>query len=373
MKRVGIITFHAAYNYGSMLQAYALQQTLLNLGYDAEIINMRTERQKAQYRHFVSIKDNPNLRSIIKSLAYLPFKNGMESKALKFESFMRNYMKLSPEVNEESIKSLKEYGSYISGSDQIWNPNCGDFSWNYLLDFTPNGANRISYAASMGPSPSSVLTRLDGGGIDKYVKLLKRYSHISVREEGTKKVVGQLLPGAKPIVTIDPTLLLEGKQWNEMVNGEPLVKGKYIFFYNPIYVPATYKAARKLSRATGLKVITSNVAKINALVKYPEFKLRLDAGPLEFLNLIKNAECVIGHSFHLMVFSILFQKKFISINGLNDSRIGNLLKLTSLTGCATNKDRTIMDVYQQKQDFSKADDALKLERERSLDYLKNNL
>lgn len=49
MKSVGIITFHASHNYGSMLQAYALQQVVKNLGYDCEIINFRTKRQKDLY------------------------------------------------------------------------------------------------------------------------------------------------------------------------------------------------------------------------------------------------------------------------------------------------------------------------------------
>ena len=49
-KKVGIITFHASHNYGSMLQAYALQQTILAIGLDCEIINFRTLRQKEIFR-----------------------------------------------------------------------------------------------------------------------------------------------------------------------------------------------------------------------------------------------------------------------------------------------------------------------------------
>ena len=50
MKSVGILTFHASHNYGSMLQAYALQQTVLDMGYKCEIINFRPERQKQMFR-----------------------------------------------------------------------------------------------------------------------------------------------------------------------------------------------------------------------------------------------------------------------------------------------------------------------------------
>lgn len=48
--KVGILTFHASHNYGSMLQAYALQQTVLKLGHECEIINLRTAVQKSMYK-----------------------------------------------------------------------------------------------------------------------------------------------------------------------------------------------------------------------------------------------------------------------------------------------------------------------------------
>ena len=39
MKKVGLITLHRWYNYGSMLQAYASNYLLNSMGYDCELID----------------------------------------------------------------------------------------------------------------------------------------------------------------------------------------------------------------------------------------------------------------------------------------------------------------------------------------------
>lgn len=49
---IGIMTFHAAHNFGSVLQAFATQQTLDRLGYKNEIINYRLINQIEFYNHF---------------------------------------------------------------------------------------------------------------------------------------------------------------------------------------------------------------------------------------------------------------------------------------------------------------------------------
>lgn len=49
--RIGTITFHCAYNFGSALQAYALKEYLTNLGHDVHIIDYRSDDFR-QYRIF---------------------------------------------------------------------------------------------------------------------------------------------------------------------------------------------------------------------------------------------------------------------------------------------------------------------------------
>ena len=47
--KVGLITYHSAYNFGSVLQAYATQKIITKLGHRVEIINYRMPSQKNYY------------------------------------------------------------------------------------------------------------------------------------------------------------------------------------------------------------------------------------------------------------------------------------------------------------------------------------
>ena len=373
MKSIGIITFHAAHNYGSLLQNYALQQVLLKLGFNSETINLRTPQQKEQYSPFTPFFKLIDKKRIILTIAYLPFKRTLLKKKDLFEEFLNSNLILSNEVaSNGEIQKLPMYDAYISGSDQIWNISARDFQWSYFLDFVKSGIPKIAYAASMGTYPESVF-QLEHLIQDKIKQLVSQYTWISVREEKTAKVIDQILGEKKCSVLVDPTLLLSAEEWNLHISNAPLVKGEYIFLYNPYYLPDVYKQAKELSKITGLKVVVSNI-NIKSLLHSPEFVRKLDVGPWEFLNLIKNARYVIGRSFHLLVFSILFKKSFIAVNGMGDSRLNNLLVLTRLQKCVTGEYR-LEEVLTFLKDINYEDafKALENERIRSFNFLQTAL
>ena len=83
------ITYHASHNYGSMLQAYALQQTLLGLGYSNRIINLRTTRQKEMYSRPWD-RFPCSLRDFLIEAKHLPFRNALQKKHDLFEEFIKN-------------------------------------------------------------------------------------------------------------------------------------------------------------------------------------------------------------------------------------------------------------------------------------------
>ena len=64
MKKIGIITFHRAKNYGAVLQAYALQHTLEQLGSDCEIVDYKCENIDNGYKPFQFSKTDP-IKSIL--------------------------------------------------------------------------------------------------------------------------------------------------------------------------------------------------------------------------------------------------------------------------------------------------------------------
>lgn len=151
MKKVGIITFHASHNYGSMLQAYALQQTVLRLGCECEIINLRTQLQRKIYSPFFMYK---GWAKKLKALRYPRLAIEDIKKHQKFEQFLHEKYILSPHTytTAEELKNANlDYDCYISGSDQIWNTSCADFLTSYFFDFVKHG-KRIAYAPVWGHS-----------------------------------------------------------------------------------------------------------------------------------------------------------------------------------------------------------------------------
>jgi hypothetical protein len=323
--KTGIITFHASHNYGSMLQAYALQQTVLSLGHECEIINFRTLRQKTFYRPFY--RQNL-LRSKVKALLYPRLAINDKRKWRLFERFMKeNYHLTAAEY--ATFDQLRDaqlgYDAIICGSDQIWNTTCFDHDPAFFLGFTDN-AKKIAYAPSMGPVPESAIEhRFDNDIRDA----LESFSHISVRESATADRI-EAITAKRPPVVLDPTLLLTPDEWDALVPAKRTHPKDYIFFYSPSYDDSALEATIKLAEQWGIDIIVSqsNISKHRRRNKRIKFKTAI--GPVEFLSLIKNAQLVMGTSFHAVVFSILFARPFYAVGGMEDARISTLLSATGL-------------------------------------------
>ncbi len=362
MKKVGIITFHAAHNYGSNLQAYSLQKTINRMGCNCEIINFRTERQKDQYRPLTKRK---GLKYLIKNTYFLLNYKSRKQKYNNFESFINSKLHVSEKEYSslnELIKSPPVYDYYISGSDQIWNTIPNDADDAYFLPFVKEG-KRISYAPSFG----------QWGNIkhkDKIAKYLKEYDILSVREEFGKDLVLELTGRDVPIIP-DPTLLTTKQDWQSLI-ATPIINNEYIFFYTLFATKEMIDIVKKISHFMGLPVVISNIS--NQYEIFSGFKKVRNAGPLEFLNLLYHAKFVCATSFHGTVFSIILHKPFFAINGLKDNRINTLLKTTELTHRAITK-QDLYDKLDNAMDinFEKSDDKLSSFRKKGEEFLRNAL
>lgn len=371
-KNIGIITFHASYNYGSMLQAYALQQSLLKMGHECEVINFRTKRQREFYKPLF-LKGNLFNR-VKRSIMYLPYLKSLQKRQNLFESYLKDEIKLSAreyESEEQLAAANLPYGYFISGGDQIWNPSCFDFDWAYFLSFVKSG-KKIAYAPSMGPDsaicfPEKIVARMK--------PLLMGYDHISVREPQGSQHIQTII--SKNIETVlDPVFLLPPEFWAEKAGNTPLIKGEYIYVYSPNPNAEVFNYAKKLSKQLNCKIIVSqifNSTKENLKIRYSPIKYFLEVGPKEFLNLCKYATCIVGGSFHLIAFSLLLHKPFFTAGGENDDRISNILKLTGME--LRNINRYVVSDIKQifSIDFDKIDGMLLKERDRSWNYLINSL
>lgn len=321
---IGIITFHASFNYGSMLQAYALQTYLMRLGHKVEIVNLRTKRQKAGYPKPLSIQ---SLHTIKLSVERLMLNSASIQPLYKkwhlFNDFLNQRLNITREFN--TIDQLKEtdfhFDVLITGSDQIWNTNAFDFSEAYFGSFVGEDTRKIAYAPSMGPNPESL-------NVDYIRELIKDFKAVSVREKRSKDFLEKNNIYHPVELVVDPTMLLERNDYESIIDSKPLVEGKYIFYYTPGGVRHEFLSeASKIGHEMGLPIICDNYYSPQDLKLYDNVRPYGKAGPLEFLKLIRNAEYVCGASFHLMVFSLIFNKKFGCMNGDVDSRMNNLMRL----------------------------------------------
>lgn len=357
--KIGIITFHASHNYGSVLQAYALQKYLSKLGYENEIINFRSEAQKEVYRPLTKRK---GIKYILKNAFFLLHYKSRKERYDKFEAFIEKRMNKS-EKEYTSIDSLKNeefsYDVFISGSDQIWNTAPADASMAYFLPFVKEG-KRVAYAPSFG----QLGTMEKADEISSY---LCKYDRLSIREKYGQQLIFELT-GKKVPILVDPTVLLLPDEWNSLEDRKPIINSRYIFFYTLFADKEMIKMVKTVSKILGLPVVVSNITNQHDIVS--GFRRIISSGPEDFLNLIKNAEFVCTSSFHGTVFSLLYHKLFISIRGMSDNRISTLLECSGLTSRAINSIDELLSYEELMNiDYTGVNTAFDKKREEAKDYL----
>ena len=372
--KVGIITIHGICNYGSILQAFALQEIIRTLGSDCKIINykypndyhlnqMRLSKNVYAQQHI-----NIGERIINKIFHYIEkdkFRNIIDN---KFAEFRNTYLNLTiPYKTFDSINNCKEFDIYISGSDQIWNPRYCFNDPHYFLSWI-NDKKKISYASSFG------VQEITKNNLSIYNNYLHQYSSISVRELSGIKILDSLgLHNTK--LVCDPTLLLKSDDWKKFIN-KPIVKKKYIlcyilsYTYNPYPYVDTF--INYVERTSNRKIIFIDGKNINKLK--PNRKVYKDVGPIEFLNLVYYCDLMITTSFHGTAFAINFNKPVYSIieNNSNDERITSLLNKVNMN----NRLIKIGDKFPEEKELfisQNTDIELQSFRFESLNFLKQAL
>lgn len=366
--KIGIITFHASFNYGSMLQAWALQTYLESKGHEVQIVNYRSRLQRLTYHKPLDFHNLENSLSSCKRLLLYPSSiNLLNRKWHLFDDFLHNELHLTREYH--TVKELEQanfdFDLLVCGSDQIWNTNAPDSGEAYYGNWFKG--RKISYAASFGQYPEKIDMNFVKGQ-------LKDFSALSVRETKTMSALVEARLAKNIAVVCDPTLLLPVEAYHGLAAGEPVIKGRYIFFYTPVGMPYEYFAiANHLAEKTGMEVITEKAYYPKDLRSYPHIHEYLPTGPREFLNLVKNATVVCGGSFHLQVFSILFHKEFYCINGDKDARTNNLLRKCGLEDRIISLDKKSEMSAGVSICWDGVDERLKTERKNSEEWLKEKI
>lgn len=298
--KIGVVSNLDNSNYGSILQAYSLSNKLSEYGHDVEYIKYKKHKKK---KILPSLKTNGNHYSLKSRVEIKLARNFYKNKIIKNNKFLTDNISIRHfnEYNDLCLIS-DQYPLILAGSDQIWSPRAGLLSDYTLLNFCNSKTIRASYATSIG------VNELDDNSKKKILDALNNYLLISIREdkfsdEFTKKL------GKEVQVSVDPTLLYDSCFWNEKIKTvSTKTKDEYIFVYMLRPEKTTLEMALKLSKETGLKIKLCS----NRIIKNKKIENITTLGVEEFLSHIKNAKYVITNSFHGSVFSIIFNKKFIT-------------------------------------------------------------
>ena len=365
MKKIRITTFHRAHNYGAILQAYALQKFLEeNNEADVKFINYENEKIEKQYRVFKFFGRNPIklAKQLVENILY--FRKNL-IRYNEFNKFSNNKLKVTKRVYKKADEIEENANVYITGSDQVWNPKIvGELSDVYTLNFAKEGTKKISYAASVG----------DANEIKKNEKIFKEklsgFNEISVREEDAKTELEKIIDKQIEVV-LDPTMLITKEEWQAEIKNEKKIEQKYILAYVVQEDKEFVKIVNYLSEKTGLKVIhfsNKNLGINNVL------KSAYTDGPLKFLKYIKDAEYIVGTSFHATVFSIIFNKKFFVVpHRKTGARVINLIKKI---GIEQKRDFSTLEEFKNidfnlEENWKKINEKILEEREKSIKWLKN--
>ncbi|RYQ29139.1 polysaccharide pyruvyl transferase family protein [Bifidobacterium pseudolongum] len=321
--KIGIVTFHCAYNFGSALQAYALKEYLVQRGHDVHIIDYRSANFD-MYKLF----RRQGLKSYVSDLLFMP---GNIRRRRSYQTFWKEHLNLTEktyqgDTAESDLQNdFADYDALICGSDQIWNLDCtfGPLP-PFFLSFAPGHAKKIAYAPSLAHKhfePRN-FTAEDQERISNW---LNRMDSVSVRELSVADQFKKLTHN-EVVETLDPTLLLnlydyKGIQSDTLPKG--LKSGKYIFAYTLVPNPDMVKYLDKLAGQRNLTIVYYSRKPIHYTARSVNV---WGIGPSEFLSLIDKADSVVSNSFHATVFSILYNKPFLTFGTeKSSSRMKTLL------------------------------------------------
>ncbi len=354
--KAGILTFHSVTNIGAVLQAYALNETITQMGFDAKVINYRPA--------YIFGKRTPVGRR-----PYYIWNNF--KRQTNYKHFYSHFLPITDRVYYEP-KDLQSnppnMDVYICGSDQVWNLKIlkERFDPGYFLDFVSNNKKRIAYAPSFGDT-----TEIPISLREKVIDALNNFDALSVREESGRFLLKDLLNKEVPVV-LDPCFLI--RDYSQAAVMPQKAPDQYIAVYYLDQSKGFRELVRRCREKLNLPVVNISPAHLReADINH------IDLGPHQWLGWMKNASFVCTNSFHGTVFSLIFRKNFLAFSHqlrpkLN-TRIVDLLSKIGLSSrfLLTEEGMDTERIFYQDIDYCKSGKLLDDLIETSSGYLRSAL
>jgi hypothetical protein len=384
----GILTFHRVMNHGAVLQAYALQHSVEKLGVACEILDlqlphcslyetsgMNSAWQRLCWTH--ATKPANSLKRTVKSVVAKSTAYALTPSSRKrFRAFQEHYLQLSkaPFANPEALYNKPpSLDAFITGSDQVWNPQIGA-GWSpepFFLTFVPNGTPRIAYAPSFGTQHIEPQFR------NQYAEWLRDMTHLSARETQGVDLIREIC-GKEANHVVDPTFLLSATEWQNLGNA-PSISEPYIFCYSVGSDNELMKVCCTLKQRTGLpvyKICRPQHAILDLCNR--NIHAVIQAGPREFLGYLNNASMIVTNSFHGTALAINMQKPFVVVQAAATTLHSRSSRITSLLRLLRLSERLICSAETAKEikldvDYRDANEVIARERSHSMNYLRDAL
>lgn len=362
--KIAILTQPLVSNYGGILQNYALQQILLGLKHEPITLDRRGD----------SVKWKNTLKFIFRELGIVRFKNYYTDKELDIclknvFGFIDNNINIKRKITSEQmlheIFALQNFDAIIVGSDQVWRPKYSPNIYNYFLDFLQDKKiKKIGYSVSLGTDQWEFTEEQT----QKCTKLAQQFDVVSVRESSAINLCREHLK-IESDLTLDPTLLLDYERYENLAKRAKSTEGE-LFCYI-------------LGKSQYIENIIAEFAQEKNLKPFYISHLPSKDSPIvpkveQWLRSFLDAKFVITDSFHGTVFSIIFNKPFISIGNKERglARFDSILEFFKLKSRLVDRKTSLEGFFRVAEeviDYEWVNANLKITQEKSINYLESNL
>ncbi len=340
MKRNGILTFHDGINYGAFLQAYALQRYLAGVAVPNVIINYKSAR--FTWKEYACFLARRNPAAIAANLL----------KIATFRRCQRRFVRTRRVLSAETLGRIP-FETVVIGSDAVWHftsPLCG-------YDATYFGANLraerlVAYAVSCGPDSATADCPAD------LPDLVKRFDHISVRDENTRQFVRDTAQREATLV-VDPTFLYDFAQ-----EAVPPPEKDYVAVYAQGLSDDEVSAVRALAHKTGKTLISIGYRNVWCDVN------RFVLSPFRWLGYIKHADLVVTSMYHGTLLAAKMERSFCTIvTPYRANKLTDFLQRASLSDRMVGEPADIQRVCATPPDWRACRERLRPVIERSREFL----
>lgn len=357
--KIGILTYHRSHNYGALLQAVALRDALESMGNDVYYVDYFPDYHRRMYAVFdwQLFRKTVGLKKRLK-YSYRVFQSLIPKMVRRhaFEAFVKKW------ISPHCVSLNESFECVVYGSDQIWRkqPFINDYNPIYFGSNDLKSRIHVSYAASLSSLPE---TRED---TDYFCALVAHLDKVSVRETSTKDFLSEYV--LKDIhIDVDPCLLLSKERWYSLIPNKKLINGHYVLLYD---LQSDYgirvfdeTEVQKFAERNNCSLVRIRAVASRSGVSYD----RHSDGPEGFINLIRNATCVITSSYHGVVLSLVFDRPFVCSFSRNSQRATDLLNKIGMKSHILEPGQAFPDHIDNMEHYSS--DLLHGLIDQSFDYL----